>query len=390
MVNASFASSSDLLACALEKPDQFVARTIGPDGTSSKFSMKELDGVSPRMVNLMRPPRTAPPRLKRRLVPHRTIRSGFQFRPSKRPSPYKMSLGKLQYFLKGLLGAKFDGDVKIMAKGTGLARGDLEKYLDGGLPNASDTAFDISKMLKINGALLTTAWMIDAMNAIDFVYPIPPSCPPLRREFIELVRLVSVRLGGLEPMHTTLADAGHANMGFYTQWNEVFNANTRRAHAPHGSNFRDEATELIEESGVASRAEVVLLFEEMVKARHRKRRGIVEVPVGGRASVIGRAMAWDPSQNAEADDPFDALVMGRLSALLQSFIGKLSPQQEGALRMRLGMGGYHDHTFEEIARELGCSKQNASQLKHGAIEFLKRSHNRLRLEPFFDLIRSRR
>lgn len=378
-------STGAILEHALDNPDEYSAARRGSGGSFETVDVQTLRGADPCSVSILRPPSTKPKRLARELIPSRHKMSGLLFKPSKtikRGTDYQRRMGSFQSRLSDLLERRFRGDTDSMSQKAAFERSELESYMKGGLPTTKDTVLKIAGRLKIDGRSLVKAWESDAMDAIDFLYPIGPKYTPLIRKFIELVRLATIRLGGLKPVKSTVDAAGFDDFTFYKQWNDLFTALVRYPNMTPKSIFIGRAIDLIVISKAASEAEMTLLFEEMAVERRRMQQRQREVPVGTARAVIGRSGYSPVSEDAYPSDPLEAAVLLGLSSCICRLLRSLPPRQRRALMMRLGLGAFVDHTLAEVASQFGCTRENVRKLEQGAIEALKRPYRRSQLEPF--------
>ena len=92
---------------------------------------------------------------------------------------------------------------------------------------------------------------------------------------------------------------------------------------------------------------------------------------------------------AEAEEPATtepqkALLRTELERILTELLGQLDPRLQTVLRLHFGMEDGKCHSFEEIAQQLGVSKERARQLNAQAIKKLQDLGADLGLEDFLD------
>jgi hypothetical protein len=378
-------NSGAILEHALDNPDEYSAAMRGASGSFETVDIRTLRKADPCSVSILRPPSMKSPQLARELIPSRHKVAGLIFKPLKnikRGTTYQRRRGSLQSTLSDLLTRRFSGEIDSMARKISLASSELDHYLKGGLPTIKDTVLEIAACMKIDRNSLVRAWEADAMDAIDFLYPIGSRYTPLIRDFIGLVRRATVRLGGLKPVKSIVDAAGGHGFSFYKQWNDIFAAKIRYPNMTPKSKFIGRAINLIVTSGTASEAEMTLLFEEMAIERKRMKQERLEVPVGTVGAVIGRSGFSPILPNAYLSDPYEATAFSDLSACICRLMRSLPPRHRRALMMRLGLGAFVDHTLAEAASEFGCTRENVRKLELGAIEALKRPYRMSQLEPF--------
>ena len=71
-----------------------------------------------------------------------------------------------------------------------------------------------------------------------------------------------------------------------------------------------------------------------------------------------------------------------LEKIMNTLLGELNPRQQRVLKLHFGMEDGSCHSFEQIGRILGISKERSRQIEKQAIEKLQKSGASMGLEDF--------
>jgi RNA polymerase primary sigma factor len=78
--------------------------------------------------------------------------------------------------------------------------------------------------------------------------------------------------------------------------------------------------------------------------------------------------------------PVEATLQQDLSARLQQLLEVLTPRERRIIMLRFGLGGEGEHTLEQIGKQFDLSRERIRQIEQVAMEKLRGSSRRLRLE----------
>lgn len=87
-------------------------------------------------------------------------------------------------------------------------------------------------------------------------------------------------------------------------------------------------------------------------------------------------------ENAQAEQPFEALVREELSNLLEALLATLNERQQQILRLRSGMEDGICYSLDQVGKKLDISKERARQIEKQAIAKLRKSGSAMGLEDF--------
>ena len=106
----------------------------------------------------------------------------------------------------------------------------------------------------------------------------------------------------------------------------------------------------------------------------------LDIPVGDRGEdTVGTLLP-----GAESDEPQAELIRRELKELLEELMMELSDRQRTILRLHFGMDDGICRSLEEIARELGISKERVRQIERQAMDRLQKMGAGLGLEDFLE------
>jgi len=81
--------------------------------------------------------------------------------------------------------------------------------------------------------------------------------------------------------------------------------------------------------------------------------------------------------------PVEATLQQDLTTRLQQLLEVLTSRERRIIMLRFGLGGESEHTLEEIGKQFNLSRERIRQIEGAAMEKLRGSSRRLRLEGFF-------
>ena len=106
----------------------------------------------------------------------------------------------------------------------------------------------------------------------------------------------------------------------------------------------------------------------------------LDIPVGERGEdTVGTLLP-----GAESLEPQAELIRRELKELLDSLMAELTDRQRTVLRLRFGMDDGISRSLEQVAKELGISKERVRQLERQAMEKMQKMGAGLGLEDFLE------
>ncbi len=79
----------------------------------------------------------------------------------------------------------------------------------------------------------------------------------------------------------------------------------------------------------------------------------------------------DSIPDQQATDPFEHLQFDRLKGDIDEWLGKLSEKQQQVMMRRFGLCGYETSTLEQVALELGVTRERVRQIQIDALKRLR-------------------
>jgi RNA polymerase primary sigma factor len=98
----------------------------------------------------------------------------------------------------------------------------------------------------------------------------------------------------------------------------------------------------------------------------------------------GEAELIDLIEDEHATAPFDALAGARLRECVLRLLASVTPAEADVLRRRFGIGDGTAHTYDEIARSTGLSRERIRQVEQRALEALRASENASEARAFIE------
>ena len=106
--------------------------------------------------------------------------------------------------------------------------------------------------------------------------------------------------------------------------------------------------------------------------------GSLDIPTG----EDGEDTLGEILENENAPQPEKTMVREELKRLLEELLDKLTDRQEQVVRLRFGLDDGVCYSLQQIAQQIGLSKERTRQIEHEAIEKLKSLGTGLGLEEF--------
>jgi len=79
----------------------------------------------------------------------------------------------------------------------------------------------------------------------------------------------------------------------------------------------------------------------------------------------------DMLQDEQASDPTEVLQDEDVSTNLDHWLGKLNDKQRQVVVRRFGLHGYENSTLEQVAKELGVTRERVRQIQMDALRRLR-------------------
>jgi RNA polymerase sigma factor (sigma-70 family) len=131
--------------------------------------------------------------------------------------------------------------------------------------------------------------------------------------------------------------------------------------------------EVAEATGIsAEKVRLILELNQQVVSLEDLGRNYPEVVLPARLGL--------PSSSPLQASPVEATLKQDLTAHLQQLLEVLTPRERRIIMLRFGLGGEGEHTLEEIGKHFALSRERIRQIEQIAMEKLRGSSRRLRLE----------
>jgi RNA polymerase primary sigma factor len=127
-------------------------------------------------------------------------------------------------------------------------------------------------------------------------------------------------------------------------------------------------------------AAIVGLSVEKVRLILELNQQVMSIEDLGRNYPEGALPLAQPSGYPLRASPVEATLQQDLSARLQQLLEVLTPRERRIIMLRFGLGGEGEHTLEQIGKQFDLSRERIRQIEQVAMEKLRGSSRRLRLE----------
>ena len=133
--------------------------------------------------------------------------------------------------------------------------------------------------------------------------------------------------------------------------------------------------------------ESIRLKLESVQERFEEIAGLLDKPIGEVKRMLGlneRVTSVDTPYGKDADkplldsipdegteDPTDSLQTEGISANIDHWLGKLNDKQREVVERRFGLHGYESSTLEQVANELGVTRERVRQIESGMMKKIR-------------------
>lgn len=105
----------------------------------------------------------------------------------------------------------------------------------------------------------------------------------------------------------------------------------------------------------------------------------LDTPVGDGEDELGFLL-----ENIQAEQPYEELVRQELDQTLGELMDSLDPRQQLVLRLHYGLEDGICRSYEQIAQQLGVSKERARQIEKQAMHQLQKRGSAVGLEEFLE------
>jgi len=168
------------------------------------------------------------PQRKRAYQLKRNPQTGFKFVIAEGPTHLSYTTGKFQSILMRLLVSVFKGNALDMSASFTTDIDTLNRMLYGELPATVDEVLRMEDALGVPDGQLVRAWEADAMEYIDYIYPIDPEkTTEAKRGLIEATRRISLYAIGLRPFQRFFDETDGLDQDDYLTWNDIFTGDSK-------------------------------------------------------------------------------------------------------------------------------------------------------------------